>query len=175
LLSGLFAQDPAVHFSSTFWASKVSTTLNGENAFDLIDLFNTLFHLIPYQLYASVERRVEDLEEIFWLEAFYHQQMQVALWCIDIAVRVEVSMAKGRTDLVIERKGHIWILELKVSLQKVDSSVMKEAGKKLAATALAQIHDRNYHLPYLHQGKKVILVGIGIINRQAYQVSEMME
>jgi len=86
---------------------------------------------------------------------------------IDYQPVSERVISAGRIDLVLELATITWIFEFKHS---------KEGdGEKLAATALAQIHDRGYHLPYLQQGKKVILVGIGMIDREVYHVSEKME
>jgi len=77
-------------------------------------------------------------------------------------------MTRSRSDLVIEHPKRVWIIELKVSLAKPAKGERRKTGKALAQTALAQIKDRGYHEPYLHQNKTVILMGIGIVDRWAY-------
>ena len=58
----------------------------------------------------------------------------------------EVMTDKGRIDLVLSTKTHIYIFELKLR-QKPDQ-------------ALKQIEEHRYYERFLVQGKKIMLVGI---------------
>lgn len=60
----------------------------------------------------------------------------------------EVSTDKGRIDMVLQTKTHIFIFELKLNAS--------------AEAALLQIEERKYYEKYLLSGKKRVLVGLSI-------------
>jgi len=133
----------------------------------VVGCWQQLLQLLPHYAYDHVDQKAEFEQAPALIEAFYHMSFEVCCRSIDYQPISERVISAGRIDLVLELATLTWIFEFKHS---------KDGdGEKLAAVALAQIHDRGYHLPYLQQGKKVILVGIGMIDRQAYQVSEIME
>ena len=78
-------------------------------------------------------------------ENFYHAIIFTSFKLLGCRIQCEVSHAKGRIDAVVQTPQYIYIFEF-----KVDSS---------ADAALKQIRENNYATPYLHLGKKIMLVG----------------
>ena len=64
----------------------------------------------------------------------------------DYRIAVEQHTLKGRTDLTLETRDHIFIIEV-----KFDGT---------AADALKQINDRRYADAFALSGKKIVKVGI---------------
>ncbi|MFN8395994.1 MAG: PD-(D/E)XK nuclease domain-containing protein [Bacteroidia bacterium] len=58
----------------------------------------------------------------------------------------EVLVHSGRIDVVITTERHIYVVEFKLGD---------------AASAMAQLRERQYHLKYMASGKHVLLLGIG--------------
>jgi len=173
LLTGLFYQEGMRPTGNTpnvlleNWRDGFVRALSEGDPGRVLNYWNRILVLIPYYQYAQVEQKAIDEKSTTLIEAFYHVNFLLCCLLCGYEPESERAICNGRLDLALSLKDYHWIFEFKHS---------KDGdGKKLAATALAQIYDRGYHQPYLHQGKKVILVGLGIINRQAYQVSEMME
>ena len=71
---------------------------------------------------------------------------------LNSTIDTEVKSILGRADVVIKTKTDIFVLEL-----KVDESV---------ETALAQIDDKGYAIPYESDGRKVIKCGVNIASEQ---------
>ena len=100
----------------------------------LIDLIDTLFSTIPYQLFNEKQ------------EKFFHAVLHLTFQGLGLLTQSEVSTAKGRVDTIVHSKSHIYIMEF-----KLDDST---------ASALAQISERQYGHPYLNQEKEVIALGV---------------
>ena len=75
---------------------------------------------------------------------------------------MEKETDKGRIDAVLELLDKIYIIEFK--FDKAAGRIKKVAT--LAQNALQQIEERQYHQPYLSSGKKVILLGIGFLEKE---------
>ncbi len=99
-----------------------------------IEVVNTLFASIPYQLFIADQER------------FFHAILHLSFSGLGMISQSEVSTAKGRVDTIIQTKTHIYIIEF-----KLDESV---------ASAFNQIRDKRYGSPYLGQGKEVIAIGV---------------
>lgn len=100
----------------------------------LIDLINTLFSTIPYQLFQQKQ------------EAFFHAVLHLSFSGMGLWVQSEVSTSKGRVDTIVHTKERIYIMEF-----KLDAS---------AESALQQIREKRYESPFLSQGKEVIALGV---------------
>jgi hypothetical protein len=100
----------------------------------LVELVNTLFSTIPYQLFQQKQ------------EDFFHAVLHLSFSGIGLFVQSEVSTAKGRVDTVVHTKDCIYVMEF-----KLDAS---------AESGLAQIREKRYGSPFLDQGKEVIALGV---------------
>ena len=90
---------------------------------------------IPHQLHIPQEK-------------YYHSLFQQLCTLLKIYAESEVSTDKGRIDMVLQTKTHIFIFELKLNAS--------------AEAALLQIEERKYYEKYLLSGKKRVLVGLSI-------------
>lgn len=99
-----------------------------------IELVNTLFASIPYQIFLHQQ------------EAFFHAILHLSFSGIGMLVQSEVSIAKGRVDTIVHTKNRSYVMEF-----KLDGS---------AASALQQIREKRYGSPFLGKDKAVIALGI---------------
>ncbi|MGE5341828.1 MAG: AAA family ATPase [Candidatus Omnitrophota bacterium] len=113
---------------------KIRQALNKNSIEDFIQSLKVLLSSIPYNI--QIKNR----------EAYYHSLIYIALRLSMIDVQCEVQSAIGRSDMVISTDKNIYIIEFKMGS---------------AVTALNQIEEKKYYLPYLDKNKKVILLGIG--------------
>ena len=88
---------------------------------------------IPYELKMDNENNFQN--------AFY-----ILVSLIGIKAHAEVSMSSGRIDLLIETPKYVYVIEL-----KYDHS---------AESALKQIEERGYSLPYEADGRKIFKIGV---------------
>jgi hypothetical protein len=93
-----------------------------------------IFATIPYDLFQQ------------HYENFYHAIISMTFRLLGINVKAEVHHRLGAIDAIVEMENFIYIFEFKVN--------------KSAQSALRQIKDNEYHLPYLNKGKKVFLIGV---------------
>jgi len=93
----------------------------------------SIFAHIPYQLHIAQER-------------YFHSLFQLLASLLSIVADSEVSTDKGRIDMVIQTKTHIYIFEFKHGAT--------------AEKALQQILDRKYYERYAVQNKPIFLVGL---------------
>jgi hypothetical protein len=108
--------------------------LKSHSLHDFIGKLQELFSSIPYNMFISGR------------EAYYQTVMYLVLSLLGVHVQCEVQTNQGRIDAIIKTDDTIYILEFKI-------------GK--AEQALTQILKKNYAKPYLSQGKKIQLLGIG--------------
>ena len=78
-----------------------------------------------------------------------------------IQLLLEKETSKGRIDAVLELPDKVYILEFKFATNKRVKKV-----QTLAKKAIQQIDNQKYFEPYVASGKKVILLGIGFLNKQ---------
>jgi hypothetical protein len=125
--------------------------LNSENIEACIQLMQSLFAGIPFPLHIREE-------------AYYHSLFYMILKLLGADVSAEVVTDKGRIDGVLECDERIYIIECKYG----------EPGRTmetLTQNALRQIHEKKYYEPFLNKGKKILLLGIGFIEKTlGYQV-----
>ena len=94
-------------------------------------------------------------------EAYYHSLVYMILRLMGIQLLLEKETSKGRIDAVLELPDKVYILEFKFATNKRVKKV-----QTLAKKAIQQIDNQKYFEPYVASGKKVILLGIGFLNKQ---------
>lgn len=105
---------------------------DGNNFDEVMSVFRRAFSSIPYTLFSGEE-------------SYYHSVLLMLLLGTGIDARAEEMTSLGRSDLVVEHKGRVFVIEL-----KRDSS----------AAALQQIRTKGYGEKY--RGRELYLVGIKI-------------
>jgi hypothetical protein len=93
------------------------------------------FSNIPYTIFEP--RKKDKMEEtegeyIQRLEGFYHAVILTMLWAAGVNVKAEELTALGRSDLILEYKEDVYIMELKKQSPEVSLKQIKEkdyAGK----------------------------------------------
>jgi hypothetical protein len=133
--------------------------LNGDK---LVAALNRLLASIPYDDY-----RQEAEDSIIYnaytfspKEWFYRATILTFFRGCDITAIAEMHTNKGRADLVLNYKGQIWIIEIKVAYEG-------ESPAAKAEEAIRQIFEKNYNKPY----SNAICVGLAI-DDSARQITE---
>ena len=93
----------------------------------------------PYQLFIKAS------------ESTYHGILLGILKGMGFQVYGEEATNLGRIDIVIEADQVTYLIEL-----KLDSK---------AEVAIEQIHQKKYYEKYLHKGKEVAIVGVGLSSK----------
>ena len=96
-------------------------------------LLQSLLAQIPYQLHIPQEK-------------YYHSLFKNTLSLLSLEADSEICTDKGRIDIVLKTKTHIYIFEL-----KFDSD---------PETALKQIEAQRYYEKYLTKPMKIVVVGL---------------
>jgi hypothetical protein len=99
------------------------------------DTWNQFVQKIPYDIRAKKN------------EAYYQTLAHCLFVLSNIRAQAECSTYKGRSDHIVEVDDAFFVLEYKY--------------KKSPEEALAQIHEKKYHLSISEQGKSTYAVGIG--------------
>jgi hypothetical protein len=134
-------------------------TLSGDR---LIAVLNRLLASIPYDDYRqkAEENIIYNAYTFSPKEWFYRATILTFFRGCGITVIAEMHTNKGRADLVLNYKGQIWIIEIKVAYE----------GENLAAKAeeaVRQIFEKNYNKPY----PNAICIGL-VIDDSARQITE---
>ncbi len=79
-------------------------------------------------------------------ENFYHAIIFMTFHLLGLKMQAEVQHRLGVIDAIVENDNFVYVFEFKVN--------------KSAQSALKQIKDNQYHVPYLNKGKKVFLIGV---------------
>lgn len=93
-------------------------------------------------------------------EAYYHSLVYMILRLVGMKLLLEKETDKGRLDAVLELPDKVYVIEFKFG-----SGTRVKNVKTLSRQALAQIEKKQYYEPYLGGGKKVILFGIGFLDK----------
>ena len=117
------------------------------NLSDALTALRSYIAKIPYDVITKEQWEDEESRE-----AFYQLLLYMAFSMLNSMVDTEVKSILGRADVVIKTKTDIFVLEL-----KVDETV---------ETALAQIDDKGYAIPYAADGRKVTKCGVRIGSEQ---------
>ncbi|MDR1610041.1 MAG: ATP-binding protein [Candidatus Symbiothrix sp.] len=132
------------------------------NCDKLIEALNRLLASIPYDDY---KREAEDniIYNAYTFspkEWFYRATILTFFRGCGITVFAEMHTNKGRADLVLNYKGQIWIIEIKVAYEG-------ESPAAKAEEACRQIVEKNYNKPY----PNAICVGLAV-DDSARQITE---
>ena len=96
-------------------------------------------------------------------EAYYHSLVYLLLRLVGAKALLEKETDKGRIDAVLEFSDKIYIIEFKFSQGKKIKRVTT-----LSQQAMKQIETNKYYEPYLGQGKKVFLLGLGFLDKELH-------
>ena len=94
-------------------------------------------------------------------EAYYHSLVYMIFRLVGMQLLLEKETDKGRIDAVLALSDKVYIIEFKFATDKRTKRVAT-----LAQKALKQILDKKYYEAYLGGNKKVILLGIGFLNKE---------
>jgi hypothetical protein len=140
----------------------IANALYTLNCDRLIAVLNRLLASIPYDDY-----KLEAEDNIIYnsytfspKEWFYRATILTFFRGCEIPAIAEMHTNKGRADLVLNYKGQIWIIEIKVAYEDESPAVKAEE-------ACRQIVEKNYNKPY----PNAICVGVAIDDR-ARQITE---
>ena len=97
-------------------------------------IINTVFKCIPYEIWQREN------------EHYYHAIIHLTFRLLGIYIESQVQTSDGRIDALVQTPNYVYAFEF-----KLDGS---------ASEALQQVKDKGYLMPYQHQGK--ICIGIGI-------------
>jgi Predicted AAA-ATPase/PD-(D/E)XK nuclease superfamily len=120
-------------------AVKVERAFQADNISLVIDIIQTVFKNIPYQLFVNNQN-----------EAFFHAITHVLFSYMGILIQSEVCINDGRCDALVQTNTHIYIIEFKLD--------------QTPEAALQQVLDKNYAQTYKHQNKTVVGIGINFAN-----------
>ena len=134
--TGLESQDVQVGFAMRFWRA-----LKGHDIDLAMREMQAYLAGVPY-----VEGFKQKLAEAANAEGFYEYTMYLIFSMLNVYVRTQVKVGKGRTDMVVWMPDTTYVFELKVS--------------GTAQEALRQIDDRGYAIPYKTDGRRVVKVGV---------------
>ena len=134
--AGLEGEDVQAGFALKFWRALKKNDINQA----MLEMKSFLAG-VPY-----VEGFKKKLAEASTAEGFYEYTLYLIFSMLNVYVRTQVKVSKGRADIVVWMPDAIYVLELKVN--------------DTAASALQQIKDKGYAAPYQTDGRKVVEVGI---------------
>lgn len=101
---------------------------------------NTLFEHIP----GTLTRKNLELD--------YHAMLYLVFCYIGLNADAEVSGLRGRSDVVLKTPTHVYVIEFKLN--------------QSAAAAIQYIRDQGYAEKHRHDGRPVLLVGIGFSSEE---------
>jgi hypothetical protein len=130
-----YLDKPAAQMTTTI-LSRLQKSLRGQNVEGFIAVLQSTFASIPYTLFLPQE-------------AYYHSLIYLLLKLLGFTIHAEPLTNLGRIDAVLELPEAVYIIEFKM-----------QSSHENAQTALQQIRDRQYDLPYRNQGKPILLLGI---------------
>jgi hypothetical protein len=105
----------------------------------LESILNSLFKSLPYELWQREN------------EHFYHAIIHLTFTLLGVYVQSEVQTSDGRMDALVQLKDYIYCFEFKLD--------------KSADEAIQQIKDKGYLVPFAHENKKRIAVGINFSSK----------
>jgi hypothetical protein len=133
---GINDSDVQMGFAAKFW-----TALRNGNTQQAMLEMKSYMAEIPY-----VEGFKEKLKEASTAEGFYEYTMYLIFSMLNVYVRTQVKCVSGRTDVVVFMPDTTYVLELKTN------------GS--AQSALDQINQKGYAVPYQTNGHQVVKAGI---------------
>ena len=130
----------------------------------LVVFYKRTLAAIPYDIHAREEKKYEldrekgELSMSNIAESFYHAVLFTMLWASGVTTLAENHSYRGRSDIEVLHRGHVYVVELKVA-DGADASI------QAAEDAISQIHAKGY--ADKHRGAR--LIGLAV-DRTARQV-----
>jgi len=125
----------------------------------VLELLRGLFASIPYQLHIPKE-------------AYYHSIFYAVMMTLSYDMRVEVSVARGRIDALLELPDMVYIMEFKYT--ECPKGAKKERKQNLFNAALKegmdQIEEKGYADRYRGSGKTVQKVAFAFLGRDEIEM-----
>ena len=109
---------------------------------------SSFFSSIPNEWYAR--------NPMQHYEGFYASMAYACFTAIGVDVKGEESTSLGRSDLVVEHAGEVFVMEFKVAKQPKEQDKVEAE----AADAIAQIRENDYAGKYRHRRGKIHLLGV---------------
>lgn len=130
---------------------------------EAIQLRNALLQEKPMDFVKYLHSFLADIPARLHLpkEAYYHSLVYMMLRLTGMQVLLEKETDKGRIDGILELDDKVYIIEFKFATNKRIKRVTT-----LAQKAVHQIENNKYHEAFLASGKKIILLGIGFLNKE---------
>jgi hypothetical protein len=131
----------------------LKTALINKDADTVVREFNRLLSRIPYEDYNASLREIFEIRNPYvdFGEWLYRSTLLSYLYGAGLRVDAERHGHKGRADIVVEFKGRVWVMELKMARGGMDAV-------KLADEALSQIEEKGYAEPF----GDAVLLGLAI-------------
>ena len=119
----------------------------------VIGAFNRLLASIPYDDYTAAAKQALSNQNIEMnpQEWLYRASILSFLQGCGIVVSSEMHTHRGRSDIVVSYRGHVWVIEIKVAYEG-------ESAEDQAQEAYSQIIEKNYAQPF----PDAICLGLGI-------------
>ncbi len=142
-MSALFLYTGLNNQNSGITRLKLEEALEKGDAEAVIREYNRVLAAIPYDIYVREEKKYQEEAEKAELsfsnlaESFYHSILFTLLWASGASTMAETHSYKGRSDVEVHHKGHVYVIELKVA-------DCKEEAEKAADAALQQIYAKGY-------------------------------
>jgi len=143
--------DPAASQLSATLLARLQKTLRSQNVEGFVTVIRSVFAGIPHTLFLPQE-------------AYYHSIVYLLLKLLGFTIHAEPLTNLGRIDAVLEMPEVVYILEFKM-----------QRGPANAQTALQQIRDKQYALPYQGGGKPILLLGLAFDSESRNLVDWQME
>ena len=129
----------------------------------LVTFYSQTLAAIPYDIYSREEARYERelAKGLIYnniAESFYHAVLFTMLWSSGVTTIAENHSYRGRSDVEVIHRGHVYVAELKIA----DGA---DAAKSAAEDAIAQIQAKGYAKKY----SSAKFIGIAV-DREARQV-----
>ncbi|MDR1683705.1 MAG: ATP-binding protein [Candidatus Symbiothrix sp.] len=123
------------------------------NTEKFVDVLNRLLAIIPHADFDAAARQNINNNgyKITTQEWLYRSTILAFFQGCGLLVFGEMQSNKGRSDLILNQKGRIWIIEIKVAYKDEDV-------KAKAEEAYTQIFEKNYNAPYLN----AVCIGLAI-------------
>lgn len=129
------------HNESSSVIRNMTRDLRNGKAKEFVERLASYLAGIPYDLRKNAGR----------YENYYHTIFYAIFSLLGTDVNAEYHTSQGSIDLLIRTAGYIYILELKIN--------------GTAQNAIGQIHENGYSSPFMSDGRKIILIGLGFSKR----------
>jgi len=128
----------------------IRDALIDENIPKFVEKFQSFLSDIPGRLHIP-------------LEAYYHSLTYLMLRLVGAKCLLEKETDKGRIDAVLELPDKVYVIEFKFA----KNTKVKQVST-LSRRAMKQIKDKKYYEAYLSGNRRILLLGLGFLNKQLH-------